>query len=69
MMRPSNPAFLSCGPKSPPQFEHRYMRVSGDFVASWNLVVDTSAVPVSGPVMKKILFSGASASTPGPISS
>ena len=59
----------ACGPKSPPQLEQRYIRVSGDFVASWNLVVDTSAVPVRGPVMKKILFSGDSASIDGAISS
>ena len=68
-MSPSKPAFFSCGPKSPPQFEQRYIRVSGDLVESWNLVVDTRAVPVRGPVMKMILFSGESASTVGPISS
>ncbi len=69
MMRPSNPACFSWGPKSPPQLEQRYILVSGDFVASWNFVVETSGVPVRGPVMKKILFSGPSSSTPGPISS
>ena len=69
IIMPSNPAFFSCGPKSPPQLEHRYIRVSGDLVESWNLVVDTRAVPVRGPVMKMILFSAERASTFGPISS
>ncbi len=67
-MRPSQPACFRRGPKSPPQLEHRYNRVSGERVASWNFDAAKSGVAVSGPVMKMSLLPGPSASVSGPIS-
>ena len=57
-MMPSYPAYLSSGPKWPPELAAPMVPVRGDLATALYRPEEVAQVPVRGPVMKISLLSG-----------